>query len=98
MKEVFSQVLNLLSGFTWWLSAKDAYLVSSVVKNSPTSAGDASSVPWLGRSRGERIGNLLQYSCLENLLDRGAWKATIHGVTKESDKTQRLNNKFTFYH
>ena len=72
---------------------------SSVGKESPTSAGDASSVPCLGGSPGERSGNPLQYSCLENLLDRGAWKATVHGVAKESDKTQRLNNnKFTFYH
>ena len=91
MKQIFSQVLNLPSGFTWWLSDKDAYLVGS--------AGDVSLVPWLGRSPGERSGNPLQYSCMENLLDRGTWKATVHGVTKESDKTYRLNNsKFTFYH
>ena len=41
---------------------------------------------------GEENGNLLQYSCLENPMDREAWWATIHGVTKEWDMTQWLNN------
>ena len=45
-------------------------------------AGDTGSVPGLGRSPGEGNGNTLQYSCLENSMDRGAWKATVHGVTK----------------
>ena len=57
----------------------------SVVKNLPASAGDtgdASSVPGSGRSPGGRTGNLLQYSCLENSMDRGAWWATIHGIPK----------------
>ena len=44
--------------------------------------GDMSSIPRLGRSPGEANGNPLQYSCLENLLDRGGWQATVHGVTK----------------
>ena len=43
---------------------------------------DVGSVPRLGRSPGERNGNPLQYSCLENPMDRGAWWATVHGVTK----------------
>ena len=45
-------------------------------------AGDTGSVPGLGRSPGEGNGNTLQYSCLENSMDRGSWKATVHGVTK----------------
>ena len=56
-----------------------------MVKNLPTNARDArvvSSVPGLGRSPGEGNGNLLQYSCLENPIDRGAWWATVHEVTK----------------
>ena len=56
-----------------------------MVKNPPTNAGDtgnAGSIPGLGRSLGEGNGNLLQYSCLENYMDRGAWQATVHGVTK----------------
>ena len=51
-------------------------------------AGDTGSVPGLGRSPGEGNGNTLQYSCLENSMDRGAWKATVHGVTKQSDTTE----------
>ena len=50
----------------------------SVVKNLPASAGDASSIPGLGRSPGEGNGNPLQYSCLGNPVDRGAWQATVH--------------------
>ena len=56
-----------------------------MVNNLPASAGDTrdvSSIPGLGRSPGERNGNPLQYSCLENLMDRGAWWATVHGATK----------------
>ena len=55
-----------------------------VVKNLPADAGDVGSVPGLGRPPGGGNGNPLQYSCLENSMDRGAWRATVHGVTKES--------------
>ena len=64
----------------------------SVVKNPPASAGDMGSVPELGRSLGEGNSHPLQYSCLGTLMDRGAWQAVVHGVIKESDTTQRLNN------
>ena len=47
-------------------------LISSVVKNSPANAGDVNSIPWLGRSPVEGDGNPIQYSCLENPMDRGA--------------------------
>ena len=59
-----------------------------VVKKPLASAGDirdAGSIPRLGRSPGEEHGNPLQYSCLENPMDRGAWQATVHGGHKESD-------------
>ena len=56
-----------------------------MVKNLPAKAGDRSSVPRLRRSPGEGNGNPLQYSCLENPMDREAWQATVHEVTKESD-------------
>ena len=59
----------------------------SMVKNLPATAGDAGSIPGWGRSPGEGNGNPLQYSCLENPMDRGAWRATVCGVTKELDKT-----------
>ena len=58
---------------------------SSVGKESACSAGDLGLVPGLGRSSGEENGNPLQYSCLENPMDRGAWQATVHGVSQESD-------------
>ena len=51
-------------------------------KESAYNAGDMGSIPGLGRYPGEGKGNLLQYSCLENSMDREAWRATVHGVTK----------------
>ena len=51
-------------------------------KASASSAGDLGSIPGSGRSPGERNGNPLQYSCLENPMDRGAGEATVHGVAK----------------
>jgi len=50
------------------------------------------SIPGLGRSPGEINGNPLQYSCLENPMDRGAWWAAVHGDTKELDTTECLSN------
>jgi len=55
---------------------------SSVGKESACSAGDLGSIPGSGRSPGEGNGNPLQYSSLENPMDRGAWQATVHGVTR----------------
>ena len=55
---------------------------SSVSKESACNAGDLGSIPRSGRSPGEGNGNLLQYSCLENPMDRGAWHATVHGVPR----------------
>ena len=55
---------------------------SSVGKESAYSAGDPDSIPGLRRSPGEGNGNPLQYPCLENLMDRGAWWAAVHGVAK----------------
>ena len=62
---------------------------SSAVKNPLANIGDARDaglIPGPGRSPGGGNGNPLQYSCLENPLDRGAWRATVHGVAKESDR------------
>ena len=56
-----------------------------MVKNLPVNAGDAGdvgSIPGSGRSPGEGNSKPLQYSCLENLMDRGAWRVTVHGVAK----------------
>ena len=60
----------------------------SVVKNLPANAGEVGSSPGLGRSPAEGDGNLLKYCCLGNPLDRGAWRAVVHEVTKELDMTE----------
>ena len=64
--------LNFLVGFP----------VGLVIKNPPASAEDPGLIPGLERSPGEENGNSLQHSCLKNSMDRGAWRATVHGVTK----------------
>ena len=64
--------------------------VALVIKNLPANAGDVrdvGSIPRLGRSPGGGHGNPFQYSCLGNPMDRGAWRATVHGVTNELDMT-----------
>ena len=61
------------------------FLSGAVVKKLPASAGEAGdtgSIPGLGKSPGEGNGNPLQDSCLGNPVDRGAWRATVHGVAK----------------
>ena len=61
----------------------------SAGKEPTCNARDLGSIPGLGRSPGEGNGYpLQQYSCLGNPMDRGAWKATVHGITKESDMTE----------
>ena len=61
-------------GLPWWLSGKEFAC-------SAEDTEDVRSIPGLGRSSGEGNDNLLQYSCLANPMDRGAWRATVHGVT-----------------
>jgi len=60
-------------GLPWWLSSKE----------SACNAEDVGLIPGSGRSPGEGSGNTLQYSCLGNPMDRGTWRAIIHGVVKE---------------
>ena len=68
--------------------------VAPVVKNPPGSAGDirdVGSIPGSGRFPGGGHGQLLQYSCLENPMDRGAWRVTVHGVKEELDMTKAIS-------
>ena len=78
---------------------KILFQVALVVKNPPADARDAGSIPGSGRSPGEGNANPLQYSCLENPMDRGAWWATVHGAAKNwiqlGDWTQQHSTLFT---
>ena len=70
------------------------FLGGSMVKNPPANAGDARDmglIPGLGRSLGIGNGNPRQYSFMENSMDRGAWSATVHGVTHATEHTCRHN-------
>ena len=75
-----------------------AFYVAPAVKNPPANAGDIKGtnvIPGLRRSPGEGHGNSLQYSCLENPIDRGAQQATVHRVTKS--QAQLSTFTFTFH-
>ena len=72
-----------------WLSPLLRWLSS---KESARNAGDAGLIPGLGRAPRGGNDSPLQYSCLGNPMDRGAWRAIVHGAAKESDTTERLNN------
>ena len=67
----------------------------SAVKNPPANAGEMGLIPGSGRSPGEGNGNPLQYSCLENPTDRGAQRATVHGVTKSQTRVIELTKTKT---
>ena len=64
----------------------------SAVENPPANVGDVGLISTLGISLGEGNGSLLWYSCLGNFMDRGAWWAMVHRVTKESDTTEATSH------
>ena len=70
------------------INQKKGFPAGSVGKNPPAKAGDAGLIAGQGRSPGGGNGHPLQYSCLEDPMGRGAWRATVHGVLKESDTTE----------
>ena len=74
---------------------EEGFLGDTVVKNPP--AGFMGSFPGLGRSPGEGNGNPLQYSCLENSMERGAWWVIVHGVA-ESDMIEHASHMYTHTH
>ena len=78
----YRSFLSIYYRFRW----RKSFPCNSVSKESACSAGDPGSIPGLGRSPGEGNGDPLQYSCLENLKDRGAWWATVHGVVKSQTR------------
>ena len=71
------------------------FLGSSNGKESARGVGALGSIPGSGRSPGQGNGNPLQYSCLENSMDRGVWWAIVHGVAKSQVMTERLTNTHT---
>ena len=77
-----TQLLHHRWRFSKCLSLRLGFPGGSVVKNSPANAGDTGSIPRLGRSLEGGNGNLHQYFCLENSMDRGAWQAIVHGVER----------------
>ena len=83
MKYLSSCPLSVLS----LINITMGFLGGSVVKNLPANAGNAGSIPGSGRSPAERNGNPVQYPCLGNPMDRGAWRATVLGVAKGLDTT-----------
>ena len=88
---IFSQYILYYYIFTVYIKAEDpqhGLLGWLCGKEASCHAGDVGSIPGSGRAPGEGNGNPLQYSCLENSIDREAWQATVHGVTIEC-----LNNK-----
>ena len=78
-------------GYICYVHRGATFLLAQMVKASAYNAGDLGSIPGLGRSPGEGNGNPLQFSCLENPMDRGAWQAIVHGGRKELDTTGRLH-------
>ena len=81
--------------FKGYTPLKIGFLDGSVVKNLPANAGDTgdtSSVPGSRRFLGRGNGNPLQYSYLENTMDRGAWRAPVHGPRQSRDSIQSLSN------
>ena len=73
-----------LKGLPWWLSGEELTCKAGV-------AGDTGSIPGLGRSPGGGHGNPLQYSGLENPMDRRAWQATVHGVAESQTQLKQLS-------
>jgi len=69
------RTLSSVLGLTRWLSDKESACQAGDIR-------DMGSIPQSGRSPGGGNGNLLQYPCLENPMDRGAWRSTVHGVVK----------------
>ena len=73
--------IHTIKYHAWWLSRKESTCNAGM-------AGNTGLIPRLERSPGEVNGNPLQYSCLENPMDRGDWRATVHGIAQELEMTE----------
>ena len=82
------EMKNPLHGNNDKVNTTEGFLGDTAVEDSSANAGagDAGSIPGSGRSPGGGNGNPLQYSCLGNPMDRGAWRATVHGVAKDQTR------------
>ena len=78
--------MSLFNAYCVFLVTSMGFPGGSEVKVSACNAGDQGSIPGSGRSPEEGTGNPLQYSCLENPMDGGAWSATVHGVAKSQTR------------
>ena len=94
LPNILTEFFSCIDNFEGLLSWQPGFSGGRVVKNLPANAGDArvaGSVLKSGRSLGVGNGNPLQYTCLENPMDSGAWRATAHGVTKSWKPLKQLS-------
>ena len=103
-KQIYIYLYIYIYTFIYFYLTVQGFPDGSDGQESACNAGDPSSIPESGRSPGEGNGNPLQYSCLENSMDRGAWQATVHGVAKSQTRlsdqhahTQRKRGKFATF-
>ena len=80
-------ILDVLTHLLLIITLRYGFPSGAVLKNLPVNTGDTGSIPGSGRSPGKGNGNPLQYSCLGNPMDKGAWQATVHGLANESGTT-----------
>ena len=84
VENIFELIINTIWGLPWWLSGKESMCNAG-------DTGDAVSIPVLRRSPRGRNGNPLQYSCLENPMDRGAWQASVYRVAQSRTRLKQLS-------
>ena len=91
-------ILSLIRAVSYSVANANTWLPSLLSgKESACQAGDRGSIPGLGRCPGEGNGNHLQYSCVDNLINRATWRVTVPGVAKESGTIEQLNNHTTMW-
>ena len=92
MRPLASSCFLITRKFAKSLALPQTWSYGSAIKNLPANAGDLGLIPGLGRSPEEGNDKPLEYSCLGNSMDRGAWQATVHRVAKELDTAWQLSN------